>query len=204
MTLIAGQILLKEDTWSPWALAGWAPAKSLPPGMRAVHVKRYSKDHALRRTHSGRRQCGCLFDMSISPGNGHEPTTKVAPIALGVPVIFKRDRSLPDWCCRCRRTSRSSSHLRLIPTGQPLSNSQAGQGTNNPHADRHRIPGPRRRLKTFNPDDFNIESSKEYKNESKRIKDVLNGDRGVGDADLERIFNLPTAIAPQGKHSGSS
>jgi Flp pilus assembly protein CpaB len=175
----AGQILL-FDYLEPLVIP-LTPSEVMRPGMKAVRVN-LTRDYA----QGGLIRVGDNVDVNLMcriTGNGNEQT-KIAPIALGLPVIFKRDTLFPvlaplpedkpmqftleadPYRAALIEFAASRGQLSLVPTASQ--------------------PRPKDGPKTFN-----IPSSKEYRNEDERVAAFLSGDRSVGDADLERIFNLP-------------
>ena len=184
----AGQILYNEYL-TPQVIPKGV-GEVLPPGMVAVHVE-VTKD----RANGGLIRIGDHVDVYLSTkieGSGTPPVTRsgYAPIARGLPVIFKRDMLWPvvapvpegkplaftlaanPYRAALIEYAKSKGQLTLVPISTP----PLGKGA-----------------KAEFPTTWDDPASEEYKNEDKRIAALSQGNRSISDADLESHFpSAPT------------
>ena len=158
------------------------------PTMRAVNVA-----VPIERAAGGQIQRGEYVDVYLTTrisvaGKPENSTTETAPIARNLRVIVKRnsiwnimapvDPKKPiDYTLEANpyraallEYAKLKGELSLVPTAAPQE-----QGTTR-----------RNVVATAQSDP----ASKEYQNEDERVAELMRGERAIGEADLERIFNL--------------
>lgn len=165
------------------------------PLMRAVNI-----EVPIERAAGGLIQKGEFVDVYLTTrvsiaGKPENGLTTTAPIARNLKVIVKRnmlwnalaavDPKKPiDFTLEANpyraaliQFARTKGELSLVPTAAPQE--QNGKSSRSVVSPTQSDP-----------------ASKEYNDEDKRIAEFLSGERSVGDADLERIFNLKPLIRP--------
>lgn len=165
------------------------------PMMRAVNI-----EVPIERAAGGLIQKGEFVDVYLTThvSIADKPNTAItttAPIARNLKVIVKRnmlwnalasvDPKKPiDYTLEANpyraaliQYARTKGELSLVPTALPQdTTSQANRAVVSPSQ--------------------SDPASKEYNEEDKRIAEFISGERSVGDADLERIFNLKPMVRP--------
>jgi Flp pilus assembly protein CpaB len=159
------------------------------PQMRAVNVS-----VPIERAAGGLIQRGEFVDVYLTTnvsvaGKPDSAITQTAPIAQRLKVIVKRnmlwnalapvDANKPiDYTLEANayraaliQFAKTKGELSLVPTSAPPESI--------PSSSRSVVP-------TVQSDP----ASREYQNEDERVAELLRGERSVGEADLERIFNL--------------
>lgn len=180
----AGQVLLKDD-FEPMVIPPGLPAR-ITDKMVAVNVL-IPKEQAASGLIRVDDYVDVLLTSNITADKGNPIAgPRTACIARDLCVIIKRGAlgtylaPVPD---------KLQFTLEADPYRATLITYAVDKGflTLVPSAKKPRDPNAKREA----PATFNIQGSKEYKNEDERVAAILRSDRSISDGDLERIFGLP-------------
>jgi Flp pilus assembly protein CpaB len=183
--LQAGQILLNKHV-EPIFIPPGLPGR-ISPKMAAVNVA-VPKEHAAGGLIRNDDYVDVYLTTAIAGDKSAPVIYKTAPIAQNLCVIVKRDMLWPV--------------LAAVPENKPLQFTLEANPYRAALIDYAKTKGqltlvptskaPRaKNAKLAPPATFTIPGSKEYLNEDQRVAAIIQGDRSVGDGDLERIFGLP-------------